>query len=102
MYIYYEITRLAGILHKLVKVKLVEWYEPLDGHIVSVYLGVHGDLIQKGNGGLRKLRDHPPPIGSESYVEDFLYDNDTDPNQLVNLVCKPELADIRKMLGTML
>lgn len=50
----------------------------------------------------RKLRDHPPPIGSESYVEDFLYDNDTDPNQLVNLVCKPELVDIRKMLGTML
>ena len=68
---------------------------------MSVYLGVHGDLIQKGNGGLRKLRDHPPPIGSELYVEDFLYDNDTDPNQLVNLVCKPELVDIRKMLGTM-
>jgi len=41
----------------------------------------------------------PLPAFSDTYVEDFLYDNDSDPYQLKNLVLDPGFEEVRKELA---
>ncbi len=43
-------------------------------------------------------RDEPPPMHADVYVEDFLYDNDADPDQLNNLAASPAHAGVRAEL----
>lgn len=40
----------------------------------------------------------PPPMRADTYVEDFLYDNDADPHQLSNLAVDPDHAGVRAHL----
>jgi uncharacterized sulfatase len=45
-----------------------------------------------------KSKGEKPPAACEFYVEDFLYDNENDPQQQQNLIADPAYAEIREKL----
>jgi uncharacterized sulfatase len=47
-------------------------------------------------------RGELPPMDAEVYVEDFLYDNAADPDQLNNLAADPDYAEVRAELRRLL